>query len=863
MYQKSIKEVLKELNTSTSGLTTKQITRRRKEFGVNKIENKNKSTKLTIFFNQFDNLMIKLLLIVAVISGIYAYMTHESLTDTILIVVIVLLNVFMGYFQEEKAEASIASLQKVERLTCKVRRDGKDIIINVEHLLPGDILYLEAGDKIPADGRIIECTNLSVNESLLTGESEAVLKDNNVIKKDVLINDRYNMVYSGCDVVNGKGLVVVTDIGLKTELGKIANSLTEKKDFPTPLQKKITEISESLTKIITVVIVFVVIYNIFVLKNSLISVIMLAISLMVSAVPEGLPAVITISLSIGVNALAKKRTIARTLSSVETLGNVEVICSDKTGTITQNKMTVTKLFRDDKLYDSSKYEYRKNDLLIKAMMLANDTSYINKKFVGDPTEVALIDICVNNKISYESMITNNRRCGDIPFDSTRKMMSSLYTNGRALTLYSKGSLESILSKCKYYLCDGEVINLTKKKKDELFDIEKSLSSNALRVLAFAYKNTPDLDENDLVFVGMVGMIDPPRPTVKDAIKTCRTSGIIPIMITGDNLTTAMEIARRVGLADEDSVGIEGKDIAKLSDLELTHQVLNYSVYARVSPEDKVRIVTALQHNNKVVAMTGDGVNDAPAIKLADIGIGMGKTGTEVTKSTADILLLDDSFSTIVDANYEGRRIFDNIRNVIIYSLSSNFAEIFIVVAGMFLSVTALLPIHILYIDLVTDAALSICLAFEKASDNIMKRPPRKSTSKFFTPWVTASLVFSSFLEGLIVFICFVYGLNYGLAVAQTMALLCLIIQETLYAINCRNLKEPIYKQGFFSNKYFNIGLTLIIIIQVLTFITPARSLLHIVMLDFNQIAFVFITNFIIFILVEISKVVINKYFIDE
>ena len=863
MYQKSIKDVYKELNTSKDGLSSKQIVRRRKEFGFNKIENKNKSTKLKIFFNQFDNLMIKLLLVVAIISGIYAFMTGESMTDTILIVIIVLLNVFMGYVQEEKAEASISSLQRVEKVMCKVRRDGKDIIINAENLLPGDILYLEAGDRIPADGRIIECTNLSVNESLLTGESEAVSKDNNVIKKEVLINDRFNMVYSGCDVVNGKGLVVVTDIALNTELGKIANTLTEKKDFPTPLQKKITEISETLTKIISVVIVFVVIYNIFILKNSLISVIMLAISLMVSAVPEGLPAVITISLSIGVNALAKKRTIARTLSSVETLGNVEVICSDKTGTITQNKMTVTKLFKNDKLYDSNEFVYSKDDLLIKAMILANDTSYIKKKFVGDPTEVALIDVCVNNKINYENMISNNRRCGDIPFDSNRKMMSSLYTNGSNMTLYSKGSLESILSNSKYYLCDGEVIKLTKKKKDELFNIEKELSNKALRVLAFAYKNTADLDENNLIFIGMVGMIDPPRSSVKEAIHTCRTSGITPIMITGDNLNTAMEIARRVGLADDDSVGIEGKDIAKLSDLELTHQVLNYSVYARVSPEDKVRIVTALQHNNKVVAMTGDGVNDAPAIKLADTGIGMGKTGTEVTKSTADILLLDDSFSTIVDANYEGRRIFDNIRNVIIYSLSSNFAEIFIVVAGMFLSVTALLPIHILYIDLVTDAALSICLAFEKASDNIMMRPPRKSTSKFFTPWVTASLVFSSVLEGLIVFMCFLYGLNYGLAVAQTMALLCLIIQETLYAINCRNLKEPIYKQGLFSNKYLNIGLVLIIIIQILTFITPARAWLHIQMLNFNQVAFVFVSNFIIFILVEISKVIINKYFKDE
>ncbi len=863
MYKKSIEDVFKELNSSKNGLNDKQVTRRKKEFGKNKIEDKNQNSKLKLFLKQFDDMMIKLLLVVAIISAVYSFFSGEPLTDTILIILIVGLNVSMGYMQEVKAEASIKSLQKIERASCKVRRGGKDLMINVENLLPGDILYLEAGNKVPADARIIECSNLYANESLLTGESEAVLKNSNIIEEDVLINDRYNMVYSGCDITGGRGIAIVTAIGLNTELGRIADALTKKKDVPTPLQKKITEISTTLTKLVSIVIVFVIIYNLFILKNSLISVVMLAISLMVSAVPEGLPAVITISLSIGVNAMAKKRTIVRTLSSVETLGNVEVICSDKTGTITQNKMTVTKLFRNDVLFNQDDYKYDKSDLLIKSMLLANDSSYIKNKLVGDPTEVALIECCIKNKINYTKMLEENRRIDDVPFDSTRKMMSASYTNGREMMLYSKGSLESILKSSKYYLCNGEVLSLTKKKKEEFFQIEKDLSSNALRVIAFAYKKGADLKEEDLVFVGMVGMIDPPRESVYDAIKVCKTSGIVPIMITGDNLTTAMEIAKRVGLTADATRGIEGKDIARLSDMELAEVVLDYSVYARVSPDDKVRIVKALQNNSKVVAMTGDGVNDAPAIKLADIGIGMGKGGTEVTKSTADILLLDDSFSTIIDANYEGRRIFDNIRNVIIYSLSSNFAEIFIVVAGMFLSVNALLPIHILYIDLVTDAALAICLAFEKAAKDIMLRPPRKSTSKFFTPWVIASLVFSAFLEGMVVLLCFLVGMNYGVGVAQTMALLCLIIQETLYAINCRNLKDPIYKQGFFSNKYLNIGLFLIIIVQVLTFITPARDLLHIETLNFGQVGFVFIVNIILFGLVEISKIVIKKVFKDE
>ncbi len=863
MYKKSIKDVFKELDTSKDGLTQSQVNKRLAQYGENKIENKNKRTKFKVLLSQFDNMMIKLLLIVSVISFIYEIVTHEPFTDTILIIIIILINVIMGYLQEARAESQIESLQKFETQNCKVKRNGKDVIVDAIDLVPGDVVYLEAGNKIPADGRIIEFSNLSVNESILTGESQAVYKNNLVIKEDVLINDRHNMLYSGCDITNGHCIYVVTDTGLNTELGKIAEELTNEKDVPTPLQRKIEEISNRLTQIVLVIIAFVFIYNITVLHNDLMQVIMLAISLLISAVPEGLPAVITVSLSIGVGAMSKKNTIVRTMSSVETLGNVEVICSDKTGTITQNVMTVTQIYKDNKLLPSGKYKYEDNDLLLLNMMLCNDSTYIGDKLIGDPTETALIDICVKNNIDYEKISTEYNRTGDIPFDSDRKMMSVQVSNNKNTYLFTKGSLEGILKNSTSYVVDGKIKKLSKEKKEEFIKMEQDLSHKALRVIAFAYKENDKLSEDKLIFQGMVGMIDPPRDSVYGAILTCKSAGITPIMITGDNLITAMEIAKSVGLADENSLGIEGKDIQNLSDVELADQVLNYSVFARVSPQDKVRIVEAIQKNKKVVAMTGDGVNDAPSIKLADIGIGMGQTGTEVTKSTADILLLDDCFSTIVDANFEGRRIFDNIRNVIVYSLSSNFAEMFIVVIGMFLSVTALLPIHILYIDLVTDAALSICLAFEKASKNIMKRPPRKSTSSFFTPFIMANLIISSVIEAGLVLICFLVGKTYSLEIAQTMALLCLIVQETLYAINCRNLKDPVTKQGLFSNKYLNIGFILIVIVQVLTFITPIGGLLKIVPLAFNQVMFIFIVNIIVFLLIELSKPLVRKAFIDE
>ena len=872
MYYKQTKEeVLNELSSSVNGLSKKEALKRLNSYGINAIDDNNKNSKLFLFFKQFQDSMVIMLLIVSLISFIYSSTVNESYADTLLILAIVILNVFMGFFQESRAEASISSLKKVDNTKIKVKRDNEIVMCNYTKLVPGDIIVLEAGDKIPADCRVIESYSAKVDESILTGESATVLKNSDPISKNVLINDRTNMIYSGCSVISGKIVALVTATGMNTELGRIAKSITDKKDIPTPLQKKISEISKNLTIAIIFIIALVFLYNILIIHNNILQVIMLCISLMVSAVPEGLPAVISIALSLGVKELAKKKTLARTLSSVETLGSVEVICSDKTGTITKNKMTVTKFFSNGiiKQFDS------KNDtdqLNLLNMLLCNNSN-IGKKITGDPTETALVDFAFKNNPKLKKI--NFTRKLEISFDSERKLMSTINEVAKEEILFTKGSLESILERSKFYLENNRIQKLTKEKRLEFLDIEKSLAHDALRVIAFSYRkiskseytNKQDEEllklEQNLIFTGMVGMIDPPREHVKESISLCKEAGIIPIMITGDSLNTALAISKNIGLISSDDEGIEGKDLSKYSDSEMINLVKKYRVYARVSPNDKVRIVSAWQKNQKVVAMTGDGVNDAPAIKLAHIGIGMG-SGTEVTKSVSDILLLDDCFNTIVTAVKEGRRIYNNIRNVILYSLSSNFAEIALVIIGMLMNVNILLPIHILYIDLVTDAILSICLAFEKSGKNIMKEPPHKSSNKFFTPFMTAFLIISSVIEVLIIYIVYKLGLYYyGETIAQSMAFLCLVAQEMIFAYSCRNLKESIIRHGLFSNKYVNIGFVMLILLQVIIFLTPLKNILRIVTLNFNQLLIIIIINILAFIILELLKPFITNKFKDS
>ncbi len=869
-YDEEVEDVLTNLQTSENGLSVEEAKARLNRYGLNKLKETNKKSKLAKFIDQFKDMMIFILIIAAVFSGISSYLNNEPYTDTIVIIAVILINAIMGFVQEMKAESAVESLKKMTTPTARVIRDGKVMVCSSEEIVPGDIITLEAGDKVPADARIIWEAASSIDESMLTGESEPMQKDVKKVKSDAQINERTNMVYSGCNVVYGKVNAVVVKTGMNTELGKIASSIQKDKEVLSPLQVKINNISKVLSIIIGIIICVLLVYGILA-GNDFIEIMMLCISLAVAAIPEGLPAVITITLSLGTTSMAKKNTIVRKMSAVETLGSLDIICSDKTGTITQNKMTVKEIVFNNRDYKVEKEPIENSELFINTMVLCNDTK-INPEdkedLIGDPTETALFKYAMDLGYNPESIVDTNKRVAEVPFDSDRKMMTTINDVSGKIVVSTKGSLDSVLSRCNSYYENGNLKVMTQAESQKIVNFEKAMANKSLRVLAFAYKiidkvpNKKELNttvENDLTFVGLVGMMDPPRETVKESIKTCKEAGIRPIMITGDSLSTATAIAKEIGIFEDGSGAIEGKELDKFSDEQLIKEVHKYSVYARVQPEHKVRIVKAWQANEKVVAMTGDGVNDAPAIKLAHVGIGMGKTGTEVTKSVADVILIDDSFSTIVDAVGEGRRIYDNIRNDIIYSLSSNFAEMLVIIISLICKVNIFIPLHILYIDLVTDSVPSICLAFEKSAKGIMKRKPKPVNKPFFTPFVIGSLVVSALLEGISVLAIYFVGRNiFGAEVAQTMAFLSMIVQEMMYAINCRNTKELIVKQGFFSNNAMNIGMLVLTLIQFLVFVTPIGSILKIAPLTLMQVGAVILINIAIFATIDLSKLVLNK-----
>lgn len=872
-YDEEVDKVLASLETNENGLSTQEAEARLNRYGLNKLKETNKKSKLSKFLDQFKDMMIVVLLIAAVFSGISSYLNGEAYTDTIVIIAVVLLNAIMGFAQELKADSAVESLRKMTTPNAKVIRNGQVTICSSEKIVPGDILSLEAGDTVPADARVIWEVSSSVDESMLTGESEPIEKNVDVVSSDAQINERINMVYSGCNVVYGKLKAVVVKTGMDTELGKIASSVQKDKEVLSPLQIKINNISKVLSIIIALIIGFVLIYGI-AKGNDTLEIIMLCISLAVAAIPENLPTVITVTLSLGTTAMAKKNTIVRKISSVETLGSIDIICSDKTGTITQNKMTVKEVIFNNKNYKVEKEPIENSELLIDLMVLCNDSKFDpqdKENLIGDPTETALFKYAMDMGYNPQNIVNENKRVAEVPFDSDRKMMTTINTVQNKIIVATKGSLDSLLKKCTSYYENGNVYEINEKQIQKILNFEKEMAQKSLRVLSFAYKvikEVPPEDElpaveSNLTFVGLVGMMDPPRETVKESIKTCREAGIRPIMITGDSLSTATAIAKEIGIIQEGTGVIEGKELDKLSDEQLIKEVSKYSVYARVQPEHKVRIVKAWQANNKVVAMTGDGVNDAPAIKLAHVGIGMGKTGTEVTKSVADVILVDDSFSTIVDAVGEGRKIYDNIRNGIIYSLASNFAEILVVIVGLFNNIEIFLPLHILYINLATDSIPSICLAFEKAAKGIMKRKPKPVNAPFFTPFVIASLAVSALFKAVSVLGTYYFAnMYYGQDVARTMAFLCMVVQEMVYALNCRNLKEPIVKQGIFSNKAMNIGMLILIVMQLLVFLTPIGSIFEIVPLTLTHLLIIILINIVGFGVIELSKFGVRKFFKD-
>lgn len=839
-YNKEYKEVIADLTSNEQGLTEKEAQSRILKYGKNELEEAKKKPLILKFLSQFNDLMIIILLVVAVFLVIYGYFYSHEYTDAIVIFAVVLINSIMGFIQEEKAEVTLNGLKKYSISKCKVRRDGMIKIIDSVDVVPGDIIYYEAGDKITSDARIISESNLNVDESALTGESLPVSKNNEVIKGEKIIQEQKNMLFCGSTVTNGKVTAVVTSTGMLTEIGLIAVSLNTPYIAPSLLELKIKELSKKITILIFIILLFIFIYGL--LKGyQILEILMLCVSLSVAAIPEGLPAVITITLSNGAAALFKKKTVVKQMSAVETLGAIDVICSDKTGTITENKMTVVKA----DLLDKEMFEL--------ISVLCNDAEITAKEHFGDPTEIALLNYIGIDKI--KNIKSKYRKIVDAPFDSERKMMSTCVTDGDKYYILVKGSLENLLKKCQT------------NDKDALIK-EKEMSLESLRVLGFAYKiidkeirSSKELlkEENNLTYVGICGMIDPPRKSVKSSVEKCQKAGIKPIMITGDSLSTAIAIAKSVGILVNDEEGILGSELDKYMDEELKTVIKNYSVYARVSPMHKRRIVACFQNMGKVVAMTGDGVNDAPAIKDAHVGVGMGITGTEVTRNVADVILLDDSFSTIVDAVEEGRRIYSNIRNNIVYSLSSNFAEIFVVLISMILGYNILLPIHILFIDLVTDSIPSICLSYEKSSKEIMLNPPRGLNKPLFTPFIWGQIIFSSIIEMIFVLVTYFVSLSYyDVNVSSTLALLSLVVQEIVFAFSCRNLKTNIFKQGFFSNKAFNIGISLLLIIELLVFITPIGQFISITKVDVKTLIIVFLFNLISFIIYEIGKLAIKK-----
>ncbi len=871
-YDEDIKDVLKSLNTNENGLTKEEVRKRLKEYGPNILEEGKKKTKLSIFLKQFQNLMIILLLIVGVLSLIYAILGDGDYLDPIVILGCTLVNVLMGYLEESKAEDAIEKLKQYTSTKVTVKRDAYQLKVDSRNLVVGDILVLEAGDKIPADARVIDAMFAKVDESILTGESDYVSKSEEVLDGKKNIHEMSNMIFAGTSLVTGKIVAVITSTGMATEMGKIASSLNKNEEPITPLQVKVKKISTFISILAIFLVAFVLIFGM-IKDYDVLSLIMLSISMIVASVPESLPIAITATLSIGVSAMAKKKAVVRNMAAIETLGATEIICSDKTGTITTNQMEVIRLFVNNQDYQPDDFDFQHYPFFVRIMGLCNNTVLDeNKKYYGDAVEVAVANYLANYNILKENLEKENPRVMEIPFDSERKMMSSINENDQEKYMYVKGSLDAILSRSSSILIDGKEKKIAKDDKKYLEAKEKEYSNEALKVLAFAYKKIDkkieadedyQKEEKDLVFVGLIGFKDPARSNVKEAIGICKDAHIDVYMITGDNIETGIAIAREVGIIDSDNKGIELTSLEHITAKEMRELIKKYRVFARVTPEQKYQIIDSLKSEGKVVAMTGDGVNDAPAMKLANVAVGMGKNGTDVTKNVADILLLDDSFATIVTAVDEGRRIYDNVISNVLYNLSSNFTEIVIIIIGMFLSQNIILPLHVLYIDLVADTIPSIMLAFERASKKNMKRKPNGLNKPIFTPYFLSFLITSVIVEAGISMIVYALFVGESVELAQTLALLSIVVNEFIFAYNCRSLKEQIKDRGFFSNKYLNIGIFILLVVQLLVFLTPIGKIFSLTSISIGEFIFVIIVNIFSFAIIEILKPVLNKWFRDE
>ncbi len=876
-YRYKVDEVLEKLESNINGLDVTEAENRHIEFGPNKLVEAKKKTLLSRFIDQMKNVMIIILLIAAVVSFVVAKIENESFTDSIVIFAVVIMNAVLGVAQESKADKAIESLKKMSLPYIKVRRSGKIESIKTEELVVGDIVLIEAGDFVPADMRLIECNSIRVEEASLTGESLPVSKFVDAIGDETPLAERRNMLYSGSSVVYGRGEGVVTAIGMDTELGKIATMLTDTKESLTPLQKKMNEISKVLSVVVVVIGLAMVVLGLF-QNNPLLEIFMLSVSLAVAAIPEGLPASITIILSISVQKMAKEHSIIRKLASVETLGATEIICSDKTGTLTQNKMTVTeinfggqKILAEDIKYDSKNEVL---DVFVKNMMLCNDVKLnaTGEGFLGDPTEIALVELGVKLGLDKELIDTRYKRVAELPFDSERKLMTTVNNQEEKLIVNVKGATEGLVNICTKAVIDGNLVDMTEEVKTQILETNNEMSSRALRVLGFAYKEvdkvpdevTTDTLENDLIYVGLVGMIDPPRPEVKQAVKDCFSAGMIPIMITGDSISTATAIAKDIGILTEGKEAITGQELDNLTDEEFEKRIENIRVYARVSPENKVRIVKVWKKLGKTVAMTGDGVNDAPALKNADIGVGMGITGTEVSKSVASMVLTDDNFASIVVAVKEGRRVYKNIQNVIAYLLASNIAEVLIVFIAKIFNSTIFSPLHLLWINLITDAIPAMTLGFEPADKNSMKEKPRKANEKFFNPFLITRIIVPAIIKSIMVLVLYFFVESnpmYNHEHAMTVAFIALSFAELLFAFVIRSDRKTIIGTGLTTNPQLLIGVVAIMLIQICVIFIPAISgIFGLVHLD-SMLYILSIGAAVIYMIVaDVAKLIVAKMF---
>lgn len=863
-YSDEIDKVFDELKSSADGLSAEEAKKRAQTHGKNKLADAKKIPLWKRFLSQFADPMIIVLIVAAAISAVTSFYEGESFADVFIILFVVILNAVLGVIQESKAEKAIDALMEMSAQSCRVVRGGETVRIPAEDLVPGDIVLLEAGDAVPADGRIIESASLKIEEAALTGESVPVEKSSGIItsEKEVPLGDRKNMVYTGSSVVYGRGCAVITGTGMNTEMGKIAHAITQASNDATPLQIKLNQLSKMLTWLVLGICVFIFAFALIregdYSAKSVISTFMIAVSLAVAAIPEGLAAVVTIVLSIGVTKMSKRNAIIRSLTAVETLGCTQVICSDKTGTLTQNKMTVTKSYTENE------------ELLARAMALCSDAEIDSSgNIVGEPTECALVAYAASLSLPKTELKTSYPRIGEAPFDSERKMMSTVHNNNGEIIQFTKGAPDELLKVCTHAVKNGQVVPITDRIKQEISEKNKEFADMALRVLAAAYKTydkepssySPEL-EKELVFIGLTGMIDPVRPEVVEAMDQCRNAGIRPVMITGDHRDTAAAIAKELGILEDPSQAITGSDLNEMSDSDLEKNIGKYCVYARVQPEHKVRIVKAWKKNDMVTAMTGDGVNDAPAIKNADIGIGMGITGTDVTKNCADMVLADDNFATIVSAVGEGRRIYDNIKKAIQFLLSSNLSEVLSIFAATMLGFTILNPVHILWINLITDSFPALALGMEHAESDVMNQPPRPKREGLFANGMGFHVIMQGIMVSVLTLLSYFIGhyIESGVweiaksADGITMAFLTMANAEVFHSLNLRSKYGSIFKLKR-QNVYLLGAMALsLVLTAAIIFIPPLANLF-----EFTHISlFEYIVSMLLAVsvipIIEITKI---------